>query len=429
MTSYEQIIEYIFSKLPMFSNVGGDAIKVGLNNITSLCAQLNHPQHHFKTIHIAGTNGKGSVSHMIASILQEAGYKTGLYTSPHLKDLRERIRINGEMISQKAVVNFINSNLKNIESINPSFFEINVAMAFRYFADENVDIAVIETGLGGRLDSTNIIMPELSVITNIGYDHTQILGDTLAKIAFEKAGIIKPKTPVIIGETHIETQLIFEQIANEKKSTLIFADQVLTACDFKYCNEKLQVEVRSNKTIQINKYLLALTGNYQIKNLLTVLTSIHQLNEIGYKISEESILNGLAKTTTNTGLRGRWETIGTHPKVIIDVAHNKDGMLQVLKQLSFTSFKKLHIIIGMVKDKDVDAVLKLLPPSAQYYFTNATIPRALDKQELQQKAQHFNLLGQTYNHVTLALSAAKNQANPDDLILICGSIFLVAEVL
>ena len=429
MTTYNQIVEYIFSKLPMFSNVGSNAIKAGLNNITLLCAQLNYPHHHFKTIHIAGTNGKGSVSHMIASILQEAGYKTGLYTSPHLKDLRERIRINGKMITQKAVINFINSNLNNIESLHPSFFEINVAMAFRYFADEKVDIAVIETGLGGRLDSTNIILPELSVITNIGYDHTQILGNTLNEIAFEKAGIIKPKTPVIIGETHIETQSVFEQTAKEKEASISFSDQTLAVRSFKYCDEKLQVEVLNNKTHQTHQYLLELTGNYQIKNLLTVLTSISQLKEIGYEISEKNILDGLAKTTTNTGLRGRWETIDTLPKVIIDVAHNKDGMLQVLKQLSYTPFKKLHIIIGMVKDKDVNAVLKLLPPTAQYYFTNASIPRALDKQELQQKAQKFNLSGQTYHHVSLALAAAKNQANPDDLILICGSIFLVAEVL
>ncbi|TXH20589.1 MAG: bifunctional folylpolyglutamate synthase/dihydrofolate synthase [Chitinophagaceae bacterium] len=429
MTKYEATIEYIFSKLPMFSRIGSEAIKIGLSNITDLCNLLNNPQNNFKTIHIAGTNGKGSVSHMIASVLQEAGYKTGLYTSPHLKDLRERIRVNGKMMTQNAVIDFVATNKENIERIQPSFFEINVAMAFQYFAKEKVEVAVIETGLGGRLDSTNIIQPILSVITNIGYDHVQILGDTLDKIAFEKAGIIKYKTPVVIGETQDETTEVFKFKAAENSAPLFFADQQFSVSNFTYKNEKLHVHVKNNFDHSTKHYELDLTGNYQTKNILTVLTSIHQLQVLGLNISNENMMNGLAQAKRNTGLRGRWEILEHNPKVIIDVAHNKDGMLQVLHQLTLTDYKNLHIIIGMVKDKDVDSVLQLLPSTATYYFTNASVPRAMSKDELQQKAQQFHLLGNSYHHVSLALESAKNNANPDDLILICGSIFLVAEIL
>lgn len=426
--NYRETLDYIFARLPMFSRVGTDAIKTGFNNIIALCQKLDHPQTKGKFIHVAGTNGKGSVSHMLAAILQTAGYRTGLYTSPHLKDLRERIKINGAMISQADVVDFIEKTKPLIEAINPSFFEINVAIAFDHFAKNNTDIAIIETGLGGRLDSTNIIDPLISVITNIGYDHVQILGNTLAAIAFEKAGIIKPDIPVVIGEYNDETAPVFIKAAKEKNAPLIFSTQEQQVTDWQYDNDMLIVEIARTHTVDHEKYILDLTGNYQIKNLQTVLATIHQLNYIGYNVNKEAIIAGLQQTKKLTGLHGRWETIHKYPRIITDVAHNEDGIRQLLNQLEITTYHHLHIILGMVKDKDVEKVLSLLPHNAQYYFTNAHVPRALPAQELKNKAISYMLNGMTYTDVNEAINQAKTHAHTDDLILVCGSVFLVGEI-
>lgn len=426
--TYSQTIEYLFSKLPMYSRIGDAAYKKGFDNILALCEVLDNPQHKIKTIHIAGTNGKGSVSHMLASILQTQGYKTGLYTSPHLKDFRERIKINGSMISEAEVIDFTEKLKEPIETIQPSFFEITVAMAFYYFEKNNVDIAVIETGLGGRLDSTNIILPIISIITNIGLDHVQMLGNTLPAIAKEKAGIIKKNTPVVIGETNIETAPVFIETANENNSPLYFADKELAISTWDYDREYLIVDVSDKHHIDHKKYHLDQQGYYQIKNLLTVLTSCKVLNEKGFSIDEEAILKGLKQVRKNTGLHGRWEIIQHEPKIILDVAHNVDGMQQILEQLELITYHHLHIILGMVKDKDVGSVLKLLPKNATYYFTKANIPRAITTEELKLIASQNGLKGKTYDNVNIALHDAKTFAHKDDLILICGSVFLVGEV-
>lgn len=423
--TYSETINYIFSKLPMFSRVGKEAIKSGLANINALCEILGNPQTQCKYIHIAGTNGKGSVSHMLAAILQMAGYKTGLYTSPHLKDLRERIKISGQEISEPEVVSFIEQVKPAIESIHPSFFEITVAMAFTHFANHKCDIAVIETGLGGRLDSTNIITPEVSVITNIGYDHVHILGNTLAKIAGEKAGIIKKSIPVVIGETHPETETVFKEVVAANNSLICFADKEFQIANHYYDHEELVVELARPHD---RKYRLDLTGNYQLKNLLTVLAATQLLRNNGWQIYETAVVKGLQYTKKLTGLHGRWETISHSPKVITDVAHNPDGVQQLLNQLTTLHYNHLHIILGMVKDKDVAKVLEMLPPQATYYFSNAHVPRAMPATELQNLAAANGLHGKSFENVNLALQAAKQQAHNEDLVLVFGSVFLVGEI-
>jgi len=424
--NYRETVQYMYERLPMFSRIGAAAIKKDLDNTIALCSALQNPQTKFPSIHIAGTNGKGSVSHMLASVLQKAGYKTGLYTSPHLKDFRERIRINGIPVEEKEVIDFITSNHTLIETIEPSFFELTVAMAFHVFAKEKVDVAVIETGLGGRLDSTNIITPRLSVITNIGFDHMQMLGHTLPEIAFEKAGIIKPDIPVVIGELLPETKSVFEKKANECRGNLLFTEENFSVVSCKQ-KEFLSIEVKDKENV-IHTYDLDLKGTYQQKNLLTVLQAIHVLQNQGWNISEEILREGLKTVQQNTGLAGRWQIIHHNPQVIMDVAHNTDGIQQMITQLNETSHHHLHIVMGMVSDKDVSSVLKLLPKNANYYFTKAQIPRAMNEVQLQTMAKTHGLYGYHFENVNNAIHAALKQADKDDLIIICGSVFVVGEV-
>ncbi len=426
--TYQETLDYLFTRLPMFSRIGAAAIKKDLHNTIALCEALNDPHKNFKSIHIAGTNGKGSASHMLAAILQTAGYKTGLYTSPHLHDFRERIKVNGEMITKDYVIDFTKRIQPMIDEIDPSFFEITVAMAFEYFADEKVEVAVIEVGLGGRLDSTNIIIPELSVITNIGWDHMNLLGDTLEKIASEKAGIIKTNVPIVVGETLPETKPVFEQKATDMQAPLHFAYDEFTITGKKTVDHKLVVDVEERNTKNIFQYTLDLPGVYQTKNILTVLSSVRQLQQQGWNITEKHIQTALASSKEINGLHGRWEVIHEHPTVVMDVGHNEDGVKQIVTQLAESSYNRLHIIIGMVKDKEIEKVLALLPKQATYYFTKAQIPRALPEAELQSKASAFDLKGKTFKNVNAAISTALQHARKDDLILVCGSVFLVGEV-
>ena len=427
--NYQQTINYLFTRLPMFSRIGAAAIRKDLTNTYSLCRELGDPHTKFKTVHIAGTNGKGSTSHMLAAILQTAGYKTGLYTSPHLHDFRERIRINGAMIPEESVIDFTQRVQPLINSIEPSFFEITVAMAFDYFARERVDIAIIEVGLGGRLDSTNVISPELSVITNIGFDHMNLLGNTLEAIAGEKAGIIKKNTPVVIGEYLAETKPVFEKIAAEQSAPLHFSGAQRYVSDWKYEKNYSTVTVVSKQTDEHEIYQLDLPGYYQNKNLLTVLESIQQLQQKGWRFTRQQVKDGLSQAKKLTGLHGRWELIHTHPDIILDVAHNEDGIKQLMVQLEMADHHQLHLVIGMVKDKEVEKVLALLPKEAIYYFTQAQIPRALDTDKLSAMALSKGLIGKSYPNVTTALKSAKTHARGNDLILVCGSVFIVAEVI
>lgn len=426
--TYQDTLDYLYNRLPMFSRIGSAAYKKDLTNTRLVCNFLNNPQHAFKSVHIAGTNGKGSTSHMLAAILQTAGYKTGLYTSPHLKDFRERIKVNGEMISQSFVIDFTERIKPLIEEIEPSFFEITVGMAFDYFAQEKVDIAIIETGLGGRLDSTNIIQPEVAVITNIGWDHMNLLGDSLAAIAGEKAGIIKYNTPVVIGEVLPETQPVFEQKATAENAPLVIASHKHFVAEWKYQHHQLQVQLAATGTDIRNSYTLDLPGFYQTKNVITVLETIHQLRQLGWQITEAQVQKALQQVKKLTGLHGRWEVIHQHPAVILDVGHNEDGIKQILAQLELTDHHHLHIVIGLVKDKEVEKVLALLPKEASYYFTRASIPRALPEDQLAAKAATFQLSGLHYPDVNTALHAARQKAGKQDLVLVCGSVFVVGEV-
>ncbi|HTJ11266.1 MAG TPA: folylpolyglutamate synthase/dihydrofolate synthase family protein [Dinghuibacter sp.] len=426
--NYLETVDYLFTRLPMFSRVGAAAYKADLSNTVALCEVLENPELRFKSIHIAGTNGKGSVSHMLAAILQSAGYHTGLYTSPHLHDFRERIKVDGKEIDEDFVVDFVSHIQPHIDKIDPSFFEITVAMAFDYFANQEVDIAVIETGLGGRLDSTNVITPELAIITNIGYDHMHLLGDTLEKIATEKAGIIKRDIPVVIGEFREATGPLFNRKAREKKAPISFADRERVATNWDFEGHDMKVEVTIRHTDIKDFYTLDLTGLYQTKNLVTVLQAVHQLRERGWKISDAALREGLAKTRTLTGLHGRWEHVHEHPSVILDVAHNEDGIRELVRQLEVTTFHQLHVIMGMVKDKDVRSVLEILPRDAHYYFTQAPIPRALAAEDLWAAAEEAGLSGQSYPDVNTALKEALGRAHKDDLVLVCGSVFVVGEV-
>jgi dihydrofolate synthase / folylpolyglutamate synthase len=423
--NYQQTIDYLYNTLPMFSRMGSAAFKKDLTNTLLLCDRLGNPHKKFKSIHVAGTNGKGSVSHMLAAIFQTAGYKTGLYTSPHLYDFRERIKVNGAMCEEKFIVDFVERMKPSIEEIQPSFFEITVAMAFEYFAQQEVDIAIIEVGLGGRLDSTNVITPELSIITNIGWDHMNLLGNTLEEIAFEKAGIIKENIPVVIGEKKRETESVFKEIASQKHSPVFFAEENFSVASYKLSNTSIDVSV-ADKNSTIKTYQLDLPGIYQTKNILTVLQALQQLQK--WRLNTEHVQQALRNVKNLTGLYGRWEIIHEEPTVVLEVAHNKDGVEQMLAHLQNSSFNQLHIIIGMVKDKNVDQVLKLLPSDANYYFTQADIPRALDAQVLQTRASNYSLKGNCYDDVNSALQQALNSSSKNDMIIVCGSIFLVAEV-
>jgi dihydrofolate synthase / folylpolyglutamate synthase len=428
--SYDEAIRFLYDQLPMFQRIGQTAYKANLDNTLAIDAHLEHPHQRFRTIHVAGTNGKGSTSHLLASILQEAGYKTGLYTSPHLKDFRERIKIDGEMIPQQTVVDFVNQNRSVIDSIQPSFFEMTVGLAFHFFAQRQVDVAVIEVGLGGRLDSTNIITPDISVITNIGFDHTAILGNTLPLIAAEKAGIIKQNIPVVIGETHHETSPIFVKKAVDNNSPIVFADQ---RYDIPYATQSANfdqlLQVYEDGVLKYSNLATPLLGIYQRKNAKTVITAIDQLVAMGYTISKANIYDGFKNVVKNTSLLGRWQIVGHNPLIVCDTGHNEDGIRQVVAQLMQTPCKQLHMVIGMVNDKDIDHVLALLPTEATYYFTQAQLPRALDANILSNKALTFGLAGTTYGTVNDAVEAAKKNASINDLIFIGGSTFIVAEAL
>ena len=429
MMDYPQTLEYLFSKLPMYSRIGAAAYRNDLDNTIRLSEWLGNPERLFRSVHIAGTNGKGSTSHMLAAIFQEAGYKTGLYTSPHLKDFRERIKVNGEMISESFVVDFVERIRPLSEQMDPSFFEVTVVMAFDYFAQQEVDIAIVEVGLGGRLDSTNIIHPELSVITNIGYDHMNMLGNTLPKIAAEKAGIIKKGVPVVIGEHHAETSPVFEKKAKEEKAPLRYADHQHYVADWQYQRHSLVAEVATTPVADDKEYYtLDLTGIYQTRNLLTVLESVHVLRGLGWKLEPPIVHQALKQVKKLTGLHGRWEIVHEHPEVVLDVAHNEDGMRQLVRQIELTDHEELHIVLGMVNDKDISGVLALLPAHASYYFTRAQIPRALPEDELATQAAEIGLKGHPYPTVAEALQAAKAHARDRDLIVVCGSVFVVGEV-
>ena len=389
----------------MYQRVGGAAYKIDLSNTLKLCEYLGNPENKFKSVHIAGTNGKGSTSHMLASVLQVAGYRVGLYTSPHLKDFRERIKINGRPISKAKVTSFVKNHKPFFEANQLSFFEMTVGMAFDHFANEKVDIAVVEVGLGGRLDSTNVVIPEVAVITNIGFDHMQFLGDTYAKIAAEKAGIIKPRIPVVIGETNAETKAVFERIANKNKAPVVWAE-----------NDELP-------GIQLD-----LKGNYQQLNARTALAALEELKNKGFKISERQSKDGFKKVVANTGLLGRWQILGQRPQIIADTAHNKEGLQLVLEQLRQTPYKELHFVLGFVNDKALDGLVEMFPEDATYYFCAAKIPRALAAEELQAKFSVHGRKGKVYSSVGHALGAAKRRATKDDLIYLGGSTFTVAEV-
>lgn len=431
--TYQETLQYLYNQLPMFTRVGASAFKADLTNAIALCEKVGNAQHQFKSVHVGGTNGKGSTSHMLAAVLQTAGYKTGLYTSPHLRDFRERIRINGEMISEETVVDFVQQHLGDFEEIKPSFFEMTVALAFDIFAKEKVDIAIIEVGLGGRLDSTNIITPLLSVITNIGWDHMNMLGDTLQLIAAEKAGIIKPNIPVIIGEYQEEIAEVFIAKAKQQNAKITFASDI-----FEVKNEGLKTESLLDISIErknahnpqpTNHNLqLDLTGSYQIKNIKAVLSAVDELRFHGYIITDAHIKTALKQVKTLTGLRGRWDVLSHNPPVICDTGHNPDGIAEVLKNIEATAFKQLHFVIGMVNDKDISKVLSMLPRNAIYYFCKPDIPRGLEAESLKLKAESFGLHGEAYATVLSALNAAKGVAGVDDLIFIGGSTFVVAEV-
>lgn len=423
--TYEETLHYLYTSTPLFQNVGKDAYKEGLENTYELDKHFGHPHKQFKTIHIAGTNGKGSCSHTLAAILQSAGYKTGLYTSPHLVDFRERIRVNGTPIPKDYVTLFVEENRSFFEPLHPSFFELTTAMAFKYFAEQHVDVAIIEVGLGGRLDCTNIITPDMCIITNISFDHTQFLGNTLEKIAKEKAGIIKSGIPVVIGETSTETRTVFQNKAAETHAPITFAEDESLVEDWKTGTDGYRIY----QTKDYADLKGELGGLYQIKNTNTILTAVRQLKQIGYTITEQDVRNGFANVCKLTGLMGRWQTIETSPKVICDTGHNVGGISYIVEQLKHETYKHLHIVIGMVNDKDISGVLSLLPKDAYYYFTQASVKRALSAEEMALKAYAANLQGGYYDNVQTALEAAKAKADKDDLIFVGGSSFIVADLL
>ncbi|WP_026811173.1 bifunctional folylpolyglutamate synthase/dihydrofolate synthase [Arenibacter latericius] len=402
--NYQETLAWMFVQLPMYQQKGASAFNAKLDNIRDFTEYLGNPERKFKSIHVGGTNGKGSSSHMLASILQEAGYKTGLYTSPHLQDFRERIRVDGKPVSEQFVVNFIKDNKVFLEAHRLSFFEMTVGMAFEYFEREKVDIAIIEVGLGGRYDSTNLITPEVSLITNIGYDHVEVLGDTIAKIAYEKAGIIKEGVPVVISELQEETAVVFNEVANEQGSKIVFASEVIPS-----------------------SYKTSLLGSYQLKNIKGVVATIRELH--GFDVNENHIVQGLNNVSTNTGLLGRWQILGEQPLMVCDTAHNTEGLTMVLDQIKKLKVSKLHLVLGFVKEKNLEQIFPLFPTKAQYYFCRPNIPRGLDENLLKERAEAFGLVGDAYKSVDEAFTAAKSVAETSDFIYVGGSTFVVAEII
>lgn len=429
--TYTETLDFLYHSLPVFQHIGGSAYKPGFDNIVALEQELGEPHRRFRSVHVAGTNGKGSVSHMLAAVLQAAGYRTGLFTSPHLKDFRERIKVNGQMISEEEVVNFVEQHREAIDRIQPSFFEITTAIAFDYFAREQVDVAVIEVGMGGRLDSTNVIRPLASVITNISWDHAQFLGDTLEKIAGEKAGIIKEMTPVVIGESQIESQLTFITRAKECSAPILFADQLYRVVDRQYVGvNQQQFTIESRLDGETFALTVDLLGDYQRKNILTVLTTLDVLNGSGgLTLPREAVVEGLASAAATTGLSGRWQVVNKAPLTVCDTGHNEGGLREIVAQIARQHYRKLYMVLGFVADKDLDKVLPLLPKEAHYLFTRAGIERALDEKLLAERADAYGLLGETLPNVTVAVKRARELASPEDMIYIGGSTFIVAEFL
>lgn len=426
--NYNETLNWMFNKLPMYQRIGASAYKADLNTTIEIINYLDNPQDSFKSIHIAGTNGKGSTSHSLASVFQEAGYKTGLYTSPHLRDFRERIRINGEMIPENDVVDFIEKHKNKLEELELSFFEMTVAMAFDYFRKEKVDIAIIEVGMGGRLDSTNVINPELCVITNISLDHVKFLGENEKQIAKEKAGIIKPKTPIVIGETQEDSKNVFINTAKEKDSKILFADQIMDCRkDNTYSIEYQKFDIYKNNILYLKDLKYPLLGNYQKKNLATVICALDILKE-SFNINNTHIINGLNNVIKNTSLMGRWQVINRNPLAIADTGHNVAGINEVNRQLAETKYNKLHFVLSVVNDKDIDGILNLLPKDAEYYFCKADIPRGLSVNILAEKAIKCGLNGKIYDSVRHAYSTALENAKEGDLVFVGGSNFTVAEV-
>lgn len=441
--NYKEILNYLYSQLPMFTRDGPSAFKKDLTNTLELCKRLGDPQQQFKSVHVGGTNGKGSTSHILAAVLQTAGYKTGLYTSPHLRDFRERIRINGQMITEQHVIDFVGLHRSDFEDIKPSFFEMTVGMAFDAFAREKVDIAIIEVGLGGRLDSTNIITPLISVITNIGWDHTNMLGNTLQLIAGEKAGIIKPGIPVIVGEYQSEVADVFINKAKSENAPISFASQEWDIVDSE--GESRTSEVRSRNSEEIHQYLdfkisrkdsglrtldlrLDLPGTYQLKNVKAVLSVVEGLRKQGFIITDDHIRTALSQVKKLTGLHGRWEILSHDPLTICDTGHNPEGISEVLKNIENIPYDHLHFVMGVVNDKDISKILAMLPKSATYYFCRPDIPRGLDAESLKLEAKSFGLYGDAYPSVKAALGAAQNNAGKNDLVFVGGSTFVVAEI-
>lgn len=429
--TYTETLDFLYHSLPVFQHIGGSAYKPGFDNIVALEQELGEPHRRFRSVHVAGTNGKGSVSHMLAAVLQAAGYRTGLFTSPHLKDFRERIKVNGQMISEEEVVNFVEQYREAIDRIQPSFFEITTAIAFDYFAREQVDVAVIEVGMGGRLDSTNVIRPLASVITNISWDHAQFLGDTLEKIAGEKAGIIKEMTPVVIGESQIESQLTFITRAKECSAPILFADQLYRVVDRQYVGvNQQQFTIESRLDGETFALTVDLLGDYQRKNILTVLTTLDVLNGSGgLTLPREAVVEGLASAAATTGLSGRWQVVNKAPLTVCDTGHNEGGLREIVAQIARQHYRKLYMVLGFVADKDLDKVLPLLPKEAHYLFTRAGIERALDEKLLAERAAAYGLLGEMLPNVTAAVKRARELASPEDMIYIGGSTFIVAEFL
>lgn len=423
--NYEETVAYLYNQMPAYQRVGQLAYKEGLDNSLALDAHFGFPHRHYRTIHVAGTNGKGSTSHLLAAVLSEAGYKVGLYTSPHLIDFRERIRVNGEMIEQQFVVDFVKNHREAFEPIMPSFFELTMEMAFLYFQYMKVDVAIVETGLGGRLDSTNIISPNLSIITNIGFDHTQYLGNTLPKIAAEKAGIIKPNTPVVIGEIeNEEVREIFLTKAEQENATIVFAEETMDNFTSEITPDGWILNNNSYQNLRNE-----LGGWVQNKNARTVLTVIHELIKLNYKITNQAVYAGFANVVELTGLMGRWQTLQQKPRVVCDTGHNEHGIRYIVEQLSMESYETLRVVFGMANDKDTSTILSMMPKNAVYYFTQASVDRALNVDILLENAAKYGLEGNKYSTVQLALEAAKQNANKNDFIFIGGSSFVVADAL
>lgn len=439
--TYQETLDYLFNSLPMYHRIGQAAYKADITNTVRLMDHLHNPEHRFRTIHVAGTNGKGSVSHMLSSVLMQAGYKVGLYTSPHLVDFRERIRINGQMIPQQKVTEFVCLHRDFMQSLQLSFFEMTVGLAFDYFAAEQVDVAVVEVGMGGRLDSTNVITPDLCVITNIGFDHTQFLGDTLAKIAGEKAGIIKHSVPVVIGETHPETRPVFEAKAAAMEAPILFADDRYIIVEEPHRNLLDNTDLLFHVSVQTRPsaslpssftdtlFRSPLSGSYQLHNLATLFQALELLPQVGYQVSLENIRDGIARTIVDTGLHGRWEKMDTQPLTICETAHNADGIDAMLLKLSQMPYRHLHIVYGCVNDKDYRKILRMLPNlNTSYYYTQPSVPRALPVDQLVVAADELGMTGPHFPNVGQAIKAAREAADPDnDLVLVTGSIFLVAD--